>query len=289
MVVRQLADNVKRTASGNSLTVRTLSKDLRTASGNSLTVRTIDKAERTASGNSLTVRTLDKKERTASGKSLADRAVTGSTVDETVPDNSLKDDVKAALVAPNDQAIHFTVYVEPEVRKEAEKALTLWSEGLAKFGTTLNVTYTDNVADLAGGVDLAILAADNTTTRVDAASKSLGKPDGEDSVFEMSDLAGLTSKLGAQDQVALDPEDKFDRSGAITDARLFGKTTTVIQMNTQSQPNSGDIYKTLAHEIGHVFGLEHDDNDPLMSTYSDAVRAVLSDKDVRLALKHFGR
>ena len=39
MVVRQLADDVKRTASGNSLVVRTLSKDLRTASGNSLTVR----------------------------------------------------------------------------------------------------------------------------------------------------------------------------------------------------------------------------------------------------------
>lgn len=289
LVVRQLADHVKRTASGNSLTVRTLSKDLRTASGNSLTVRTIDKAERTASGNSLTVRTLDKKERTASGNSLAVRALTDKTVAETVTDYSLKDDVKAALVAPNDQAIHFTVYVEPEVRKEAEKALTLWSEGLAKFGTTLNVTYTDNVADLAGGVDLAILAADNMTTRVDAARKSLGKPDGEDSVFEMSDLAGLTSKLGVQDQVALDPEDKFDRSGTITDARLFGKTTTVIQMNTQSQPDSGDIYKTLAHEIGHVFGLEHDDNDPLMSTYSDAVRAVLSDKDVRLALKHFGR
>lgn len=289
MVVRQLADNVKRTSSGNSLVVRTLSKDLRTASGNSLTVRTIDKAERTASGNSLTVRTLDKKERTASGNSLAVRALTNKTVAETVTDYSLKDDIKDALVAPTNQAIHFNVYVEPEIRAEAEKALTLWADGLAKFGTTLNVTYTDNVADLAGGVDLAILAADNKSTRVDAASKSLGKPDGQDEAFEMADLAGLTSKLGAQDQVALDAEDKFDRSGAITDARLFGKTTTVIQMNTESQSQSADIYKTLAHEIGHVFGLEHDDNDPLMSTYSDAVRAVLSDKDIRLALKHFGR
>lgn len=289
MVVRQLADNVKRTASGNSLTVRTLSKDLRTASGNSLTVRTIDKLERTASGNSLTVRTLDKKERTASGNSLAVRALTNKTVVETVTDNSLKEDVKTALVTPKDQAIHFTVYVEPEIRAEAEKALTLWADGLAKFGTTLDVTYTDNVADLAGGVDLAILAADNKSTRVDVASKSLGKPDGQDEAFEMADLAGLMSKLGAQDQVALDPEDKFNRSGTLSDARLFGKTTNVIQMNTQAQPNSADIYKTLAHEIGHVFGLEHDDNDPLMSTYSDAVRAVLSDKDIRLALKHFGR
>lgn len=105
----------------------------------------------------------------------------------------------------------------------------------------------------------------------------------------MADLAGLMSKLGAQDQVALDPEDKFNRSGTISDARLFGKTTNVIQMNTQAQSQSADIYKTLAHEIGHVFGLEHDDEDPLMSTYSDAVRAVLSDKDIRLALKHFGR
>lgn len=289
MVVRQLADDVKRTASGNSLVVRTLSKDLRTASGNSLTVRTIDKAERTASGNSLTVRTLDKKERTASGNSLAVRALTNKTVAETVTDNSLKEDVKTALVTPKDQAIHFTVYVEPEIRAEAEKALTLWADGLAKFGTTLDVTYTDNVADLAGGVDLAILAADNKSTRVDVASKSLGKPDGQDEAFEMADLAGLMSKLGAQDQVALDPEDKFNRSGTLSDARLFGKTTNVIQMNTQAQPNSADIYKTLAHEIGHVFGLEHDDNDPLMSTYSDAVRAVLSDKDIRLALKHFGR
>lgn len=289
MVVRQLADDVKRTASGNSLVVRTLSKDLRTASGNSLTVRTIDKAERTASGNSMTVRTIDKKERTASGNSLAVRALTNKTVAETVTDHSLKEDVKTALVTPNDQAIHFTVYVEPEIRAEAEKALTLWADGLAKFGTTLDVTYTDNVADLAGGVDLAILAADNKSTRVDVASKSLGKPDGQDEAFEMADLAGLMSKLGAQDQVALDPEDKFNRSGTISDARLFGKTTNVIQMNTQAQPNSADIYKTLAHEIGHVFGLEHDDNDPLMSTYSDAVRAVLSDKDIRLALKHFGR
>lgn len=289
MVVRQLVDNVKRTSSGNSLVVRTLSKDLRTASGNSLTVRTIDKAERTASGNSLTVRTLDKKERTASGNSLAVRALTNKTVAETVTDHSLKEDVKTALVTPKDQAIHFTVYVEPEIRAEAEKALTLWADGLAKFGTTLDVTYTDNVADLAGGVDLAILAADNKSTRVDVASKSLGKPDGQDEAFEMADLAGLMSKLGAQDQVALDAEDKFNRSGTLSDARLFGKTTNVIQMNTQAQPNSADIYKTLAHEIGHVFGLEHDDNDPLMSTYSDAVRAVLSDKDIRLALKHFGR
>ena len=289
MVVRQLADDVKRTASGNSLVVRTLSKDLRTASGNSLTVRTIDKAERTASGNSLIVRTFDKKERTASGNSLAVRALTNKTVAETVTDNSLKEDVKTALVTPKDQAIHFKVYVEPEIRAEAEKALTLWADGLAKFGTTLDVTYTDNVADLAGGVDLAILAADNKSTRVDVASKSLGKPDGQDEAFEMADLAGLMSKLGAQDQVALDAEDKFNRSGTLSDARLFGKTTNVIQMNTQAQPNSADIYKTLAHEIGHVFGLEHDDNDPLMSTYSDAVRAVLSDKDIRLALKHFGR
>ena len=289
MVVRQLADDVKRTASGNSLTVRTLSKDLRTASGNSLTVRTIDKAERTASGNSMTVRTLDKKERTASGNSLAVRALTNKTVAETVTDGSLKEDVKTALVTANEQAIHFKVYVEPEIRAEAEKALTLWADGLAKFGTTLDVTYTDNVADLASGVDLAILAADNKSTRVDVASKSLGKPDGQDEAFEMADLAGLMSKLGAQDQVALDPEDKFNRSGTISDARLFGKTTTVIQMNTQAQSQSADIYKTLAHEIGHVFGLEHDDEDPLMSTYSDAVRAVLSDKDIRLALKHFGR
>ena len=289
MVVRQLADDVKRTASGNSLVVRTLSKDLRTASGNSLTVRTIDKAERTASGNSMTVRTIDKKERTASGNSLAVRALTNKTVAETVTDHSLKEDVKTALVTPNDQAIHFTVYVEPEIRAEAEKALTLWADGLAKFGTTLDVTYTDNVADLASGVDLAILAADNKSTRVDVASKSLGKPDGQDEAFEMADLAGLMSKLGAKDQVALDPEDKFNRSGTISDARLFGKTTNVIQMNTQAQSQSADIYKTLAHEIGHVFGLEHDDEDPLMSTYSDAVRAVLSDKDIRLALKHFGR
>ena len=289
MVVRQLADDVKRTASGNSLVVRTLSKDLRTASGNSLTVRTIDKAERTASGNSMTVRTIDKKERTASGNSLAVRALTNKTVAETVTDHSLKEDVKTALVTPNNQAIHFTVYVEPEIRAEAEKALTLWADGLAKFGTTLDVTYTDNVADLASGVDLAILAADNKSTRVDVASKSLGKPDGQDEAFEMADLAGLMSKLGAQDQVALDPEDKFNRSGTISDARLFGKTTNVIQMNTQAQSQSADIYKTLAHEIGHVFGLEHDDEDPLMSTYSDAVRAVLSDKDIRLALKHFGR
>ena len=289
MVVRQLADDVKRTASGNSLVVRTLSKDLRTASGNSLTVRTIDKAERTASGNSMTVRTVDKKERTASGNSLAVRALTNKTVAEIVTDHSLKEDVKTALVTPNDQAIHFTVYVEPEIRAEVEKALTLWADGLAKFGTTLDVTYTDNVADLAGGVDLAILAADNKSTRVDVASKSLGKPDGQDEAFEMADLAGLMSKLGAQDQVALDPEDKFNRSGTISDARLFGKTTNVIQMNTQAQSQSADIYKTLAHEIGHVFGLEHDDEDPLMSTYSDAVRAVLSDKDIRLALKHFGR
>lgn len=289
MVVRQLADNVKRTSSGNSLVVRTLSKDLRTASGNSLTVRTIDKAERTASGNSMTVRTVDKKERTASGNSLAVRALTNKTVAETVTDHSLKEDVKTALVTPNDQAIHFKVYVEPEIRAEAEKALTLWADGLAKFGTTLDVTYTDNVADLASGVDLAILAADNKSTRVDVASKSLGKPDGQDEAFEMADLAGLMSKLGAQDQVALDPEDKFNRSGTISDARLFGKTTNVIQMNTQAQSQSADIYKTLAHEIGHVFGLEHDDEDPLMSTYSDAVRAVLSDKDIRLALKHFGR
>ena len=106
MVVRQLADDVKRTASGNSLVVRTLSKDLRTASGNSLTVRTIDKAERTASGNSMTVRTIDKKERTASGNSLAVRALTNKTVAETVTDHSLKEDVKTALVTPNDQAIH---------------------------------------------------------------------------------------------------------------------------------------------------------------------------------------
>ena len=289
MVVRQLADDVKRTASGNSLVVRTLSKDLRTASGNSLTVRTIDKAERTASGNSMTVRTVDKKERTASGNSLAVRALTNKTVAETVTDHSLKEDVKTALVTPNNQAIHFKVYVEPEIRAEAEKALTLWADGLAKFGTTLDVTYTDNVADMASGVDLAILAADNKSTRVDVASKSLGKPDGQDEAFEMADLAGLMSKLGAQDQVALDPEDKFNRSGTISDARLFGKTTNVIQMNTQAQSQSADIYKTLAHEIGHVFGLEHDDEDPLMSTYSDAVRAVLSDKDIRLALKHFGR
>ena len=133
---------------------------------------------------------------------------------------------------------------------------------------TVNVTFANDVHE----TTIAILDADNQTTRLDIAEGSVGVDN--DSDFEFSRLAGLSMTT--------------NRSGTFKKGSEFKHTDTIIQLNSEVLKTPEDQIKVLKHEIGHLFGLEHDDNDTLMTTrFTDKIfSGEISKKDIELAKKY---
>ena len=133
---------------------------------------------------------------------------------------------------------------------------------------------------------IAILDADNQTTRLDIAEGSVGVDN--DSDFEFSRLAGLSMTTKRLMLVDADQNDKYNRSGTFKKGSEFKHTDTIIQLNSEVLKTAEDQLKVLKHEIGHLFGLEHDDNDTLMTTrFTDKIfSGEISKKDIELAKKY---
>lgn len=147
---------------------------------------------------------------------------------------------------------------------------------------TVNVTFANDVHE----TTIAILDADNQTTRLDIAEGSVGVDN--DSDFEFSKLAGLSMTTKRLMLVDADQNDKYNRSGTFKKGSEFKHTDTIIQLNSEVLKTAEDQTRVLKHEIGHLFGLEHDDNDTLMTTrFTDKIfSGEISKKDIELAKKY---
>ena len=82
----------------------------------------------------------------------------------------------------------------------------------------------------------------------------------------MKGLAGLTTVTKQVGIMDLDSDDKLNRAGTFSVSNLRN-TKMVVQVNTDSITEESDLKKVIKHELGHVFGLNHNDKDPLMTTY----------------------
>ena len=178
--------------------------------------------------------------------------------------------------------MNLKVYADEAVKPAATKALEDWKKALASVGVTLNVTFANDVHE----TNLAILDADNQTTRLDIAEGSVGVENDAD--FEFSRLAGLSMTTKRLMLVDADQNDKYNRSGTFKKGSDFKHTDTIVQLNSEVLTTQENQTKVLKHEIGHLFGLEHDDNDTLMTTrYTDKVfTGEISKKDIELAKKY---
>ena len=279
LTLPQLVNNTteKRASSNTSMTVRGRSRTQRTSSGNSLVVRPVSRNERTSSGNSLVVREITRNERTSSGNTLVVRTLIPQSVENketktstpVVPVINGTDTNGAnatADVTKKGVEVNVSVYADPAVATVADKALTAWKQALAGKNVTLNATITSDKDALNKGVTMAFLDADNTTTKLSNAQDSVGTDD--DSQFELKDLAGLSMTTSHLKLVDADANDKYNRDGSIKSGDVLKNSKYIIQLNTETIPTDKQS-GVLAHEIGHLFGLVHDDGDTLMTTFYD--------------------
>ena len=172
-----------------------------------------------------------------------------------------------------------TIYVDPALKSVGNNAINSWKQALSKHGVDLDVKY----EKLENGVGIAILDADNVTTRLDRTSDTVDVTN--DSDFEMKELGGLTVSTVGMELVNVDKDDKLVKDNSITEAGLLKKAKYIVQVNTEALKSDKEIEKVLKHELGHVFGLEHDNSDSLMTTYySDPIfTGEITDKDASLA------
>lgn len=232
----------KVAASSTSIVVRQLVENLtKNERGNALVVREVASRYGTNDDTpALSVRSL---------QSMAYSYDTGSAL-------AIRQ-ISSPLRLNKDQVI-MDVYVDPSLRDIANEAVKDWQVALEKHGVHLRVVGKRKVASL------AILDGDNTTTRAARTTDSRGVE--EDSMFEMKGLAGLTTFTRQVGIVGLDSNDKLNRTGTFSVEDLK-QTKHVIQLNSESIRGRANLIKVLKHELGHVFGLQHDNKNPLMTTY----------------------
>ena len=154
--------------------------------------------------------------------------------------------------------ISLNVYVDPSLRDVANEAIKDWQRALSKHGINLRVTGKRSATDL------SILDSDNRTTR---AARTIDTHNvSDDSGFEMKGLAGLTTFTRQVGIVDLDSDDKLNKNGTFTINDLK-KSKHVVQINSEAISGRNNLIKVMKHELGHVFGLQHDNKNPLMTTY----------------------
>lgn len=113
---------------------------------------------------------------------------------------------------------------------------------------------------------MAIFEGDNKTTRIDRGLDTVNNDN--DERFEMSYLGGLSRAVSEIKLATLDASDKFSKDG-LSNSDVLLNSKYVVQLNTESLTDDSVEPKVLAHEIGHIFGLDHNDDDSLMTTFVD--------------------
>ena len=254
IVVRK--KNTKKVGSGNSLVVKQ-GVQARVGSGNSLVVRANGQSVRAGSGNSLVVKEVSQTKSAGSGNTLIVKSIQG-LVKATNGENGLKLTPVSDPVLRNQSQVTLNVQVDASLKEAATEAFHDWKVALAEHGIDLNITTKP------GTIGLAVLDSDDVTTR--AARTLESKNVSNDSMFEMKGLAGLTTTTSKFAVVDLDADDKLNKDGSFT-VNDLRNTKMVVQLNSEAIKDRAQQVKVLKHELGHVFGLSHDDKDPLMMTH----------------------
>ena len=277
-IVKKLKDVTKLSASGNTLVVKGID-GVKSSSGNTLVVKQLD-GIKSSSANSLIVKTITTNSKSSSGNTLIVK--TTQPIEKiSASNNSLITRIVDNELKIKDKVVNIKVYADDTLKSEVDKALNDWKIAFKKHNITFNYLYTS----LNNNVDVAFLDSDNQTTRVDKGWLSVDTDD--DYGFEMTELAGLMTKTSTVDLVDADSNDKYSRSG-IKSKDVLNKANYIVQLNTDAIRSQISKEKVLKHEIGHIFGLQHDNNDSLMTTYyNDPIfSGDISIKDASLAVQH---
>ena len=230
IVVKRLTDTLKRAGSGNSMVVRNLPK-------HGAIVKTITSGDGVDEAIVRSIQNIARVEKTDGGVRVKS--------------------ISSPLTL-NKGDISLNVYVDPSLRDVANEAIKDWQRALSKHGINLRVTGKRSATDL------SILDSDNRTTR---AARTIDTHNvSDDSGFEMKGLAGLTTFTRQVGIVDLDSDDKLNKNGTFTINDLK-KSKHVVQINSEAISGRNNLIKVMKHELGHVFGLQHDNKNPLMTTY----------------------
>lgn len=325
LVVKRAEDRTVKTSSGNSLTVRIKNNSVKTSSGNSLTVRIKNNTVKTSSGNSMTVRVKNSNVKTSSGNSLVVRRQNDKNGTVTTPVGTIeissygptltvpagvsiitgegsKDPESTETVWPIGQnglngavpvvqtdldgtrTVDMSIYADPSMLEMSEEAISKWNAALAKYKVKISATYTANVSDLKKGVTIAIMESASNNEAISSYQRA-GQSD-----ITLENNAGLSTAVVRDILKGNGIGDVYNKSGTITAGDTLKNSLFTVQINTdgirQTSANAKDAtFKTLLHELGHVFGLSHDDDDSLMtpSIGNKAFSGVISDADAKRA------
>ena len=292
IVVKQREAISKISSSGNSMTVKSNSSSKNTSSGNSLIIKSAT-TKLTGSGNSFIIRGVDTKGViTGSGNSLTVRTLADAAKNN--DETAMKLTSASPVVTKNadgTQTVSMTVYTDPTLLSVTKAAMDNWYDALSNKGVKLNISYTTDIDTLHQGVTLAVFEADDSNETIG----SYQLPDKTDPT--MKGLGGISTMV-SNDVLTPDGEnDVFNKSGNVKAGEALRNSLFTIQLNTQGLETlsfknallGGKLNEyVLEHEIGHVFGLSHDDADSLMTpaTTNHVFNGKISDSDADKAAKH---
>lgn len=271
-IVKQLKDEIKNTASSNSLTVRTNPISKATASGNSMVLKVLSREKLTASSNSMITRVLQP------AKTFTTNTATNAVVQALV---------KAKQpVTVTENTVNISAYADKAIAPVVNTAIQKWATALKSNGLTLDYTVTSDKAALEKGVTIAFLDADDETARGNMGLATIGVED--DKEMEFSSLAGLSMSTSTIQLVDLTGQDKLNKDGSITNGNVLKNAQYIVQLNTEGITTAQDQTNVVTHEIGHIFGLDHNDLDSLMTTYYDDsdFTGEISSIDAKLAVAY---
>ena len=174
-----------------------------------------------------------------------------------------------------------SIYADPSMLEMAEEAISKWNEALAKYKVKINASYTTSVSDLKKGVTIAIMESASNNEAISSYQRA-GQSD-----ITLESHAGLSTAVVRDILKGNGIGDVYNKSGTIIAGETLKNSLFTVRINTdgirQTSANTKDAtFKTLLHELGHVFGL---DDDSLMtpSIGNKAFSGEISDAEPRRA------
>lgn len=282
LIVRKQTDTPVKTGSGNSMVVKYKGQNVLTSSGNSMVVRALNPKVTTGSGNSMIVKALNGRLISGSGNSMVVRTIDGGQA--LLVHSGLAASPKTS-VQNGVTHVAMSFYVDPEIMNSVKTAISDWNKALINQNVQIDASYTSSTSDLAKGVTVAVMntVSDNEIT------SSLQKPGEVDGT--MRNYAGWTTAVARDILTGNGLNDVFNASGTVTAGEMLRKSLFTVQINSERlnlTGNSDALVSTIKHELGHVFGLEHDTDDTLMTTHADSntFTGEISQKDAQIAAEN---